>query len=71
MIVAVPVVRVMQVAIYQVVHMITMGDSRMTTIRAVHMVLVMAMTIVCSAAIRIGSRNLNDVFVIVALMCTM
>ena len=61
-------VRMMQVPIHQVIDVITVRYSRMLTVRAVNVVFVMALAVVCDASVGVGVRDRYDVLVVVAFM---
>ena len=65
MIIAVIPVRVMGMSINQVVDVVSMGDRRMTAVRAVHVIRIMALAIVLDAPVRVRFRYFYDVLVVV------
>jgi hypothetical protein len=63
-IVAVISVRVVQMAVYQVIHMITMGHLGVATTRAVNVSLFVSAAVVCrGTSIRVSGRHLQYAFV--------
>ncbi len=60
-----------EMAIDEVVDMITMGDCRVTTIRAVNMVRVVSRAVVLVTAAGVGIGDLDGVFVVMALVRAM
>ena len=61
-------VRVMQVSVHQVIDVITVRYRRMPTVRAVDVICVVALAVVSHAAVGVGARDLDGVFVVVVFM---
>ena len=68
MVVAVVTVRVMQMAINQVVDMVTVRYRGVAATRAVNVIRIMAFTSMCCASVGVQIGYLNAVLVIVAVM---
>ncbi len=61
-------VRMMQVPIHQVIDVIAVRHCRMSAVRAVDVIRVMALAVVRDASVRVGIRDLYDVLVVMILM---
>ncbi len=68
MVIAVPVVRVMQVTIDQVVDVIAVRNRRVATVRTVNVACLMTRAVVDRTALRIGRRHLDDMLVVVPIV---
>lgn len=69
MVIAVTRVRMMQMAVYQVIHVVAVRHRFMAAARAVHVLgIVTAASVAARARRRIGSRDFNHVLVIVAIV---
>ena len=62
------VVRMVQVTIDKIIHVVPMWNRRMSTVRSVYMVRSVALAVVRSAPVGVGVGNCDDVLVIVAVM---
>jgi hypothetical protein len=67
-VIAVAVMRMMQVAVDKIIHMVSVRHCRVATVGAVHMTGVMRAAGMRLARSRIGSRHLQSALVIVAVM---
>ena len=67
-IVAMPIVGMMQVPIHQVIDVIAVGHGRVPAARAVHVIRVMPLAVVRCALGGIGIRDLDDVLVVVVVV---
>jgi hypothetical protein len=69
MIIAMPIMRVMQMSVHQIIDMITMRNCLMSASESMDMALIMAATRVLSGTrVRIGGAYRNDVLINMALM---
>ena len=61
-------VGMMQVPFHQVIDVIAVGHGRMTTVRAVNVIFVVALAVVSDASVGVGVRDRDDMFVVVVFM---
>lgn len=68
MVVAVITMRMMQVPVHQVADVVAVGNRRVSAVRAVNVVCIMAPAVVGGAAVGVGFRDRDGVLVVVAVM---